>query len=57
MRLIFSQRLVRVYAGIYLDIRKSISEQDKSKLELAKAKVIAGFPYIQCLDAYMFLQR
>jgi hypothetical protein len=40
MRLIISQRLVRVYASIYLDIRMSISEQGKTKLQLAKAKVI-----------------
>jgi hypothetical protein len=45
MRLIISQRLVRVYASIYLDIRMSISEQGKTKLQLAKAKVITVFSY------------
>lgn len=57
MRLIISQRLVRVYASTYLDIRMSISEQGKTKLELAKAKVITGFLYLQYTDAYRFLKR
>jgi hypothetical protein len=52
MRLIISQRLVRVYASIYLDIRLSISEQGKTKLQLAKAKVITGC--LECVKAYKF---
>ena len=53
MRLIISQRLVRVYASIYLDIRMSISEQGKSKLQLAKAKVIITW-FLYYIDAYRF---
>jgi hypothetical protein len=55
MRLIIYQRLVRVYASIYLDIRLGISEQGRTKLELAKAKVISGFTYFHGMNAYMFL--
>ena len=46
-----------MYASTYLDIRMSISEQGKTKLELAKAKVITGFLYLQYTDAYRFLKR
>ena len=45
MRLIISQRLVRVYASMYLDIRLSISEQGKKKLQQAKSLVINSYVY------------